>query len=171
MHQDTLTLYKLIILQILDRVSYPVTQAKISSFLLEKEYTDYMRLQEAIVDLADAELITATTQRNRTFLMITEEGKHTLDFFSNRINPSIKEDIEQFLLQNEMSMKNEFSIQADYYKSTSGEYDAHMLVKEKDITVVELKLSVPTEEIASTICANWKNKYQNIYQYITGQLF
>ena len=63
------------------------------------------------------------------------------------------------------------SILADYYKSTSGEYEAHLQAKEKGVTVIELTLSVPDEDTASAICANWQKKNQDIYQYLIRQLF
>ena len=68
-------------------------------------------------------------------------------------------------------MRNEVSILADYYKSVSGEYEAHLIAKEKDVTMVEITLSVPDEETASSICANWHRKNQEIYQYLTTTLF
>ena len=37
MLQDPLTLYKLIVLYMLNRVSFPITPAQISEFILEKE--------------------------------------------------------------------------------------------------------------------------------------
>ena len=38
---DSLTLYKLIILFMLDKVDFPLTTSQISEFILEKEYTSY----------------------------------------------------------------------------------------------------------------------------------
>ena len=40
MQNDTMTLYKLMILYFLDQVDYPLTNAQISGFLLEQEYTN-----------------------------------------------------------------------------------------------------------------------------------
>ena len=70
-----------------------------------------------------------------------------------------------------MEMRNEVSIRADYYKATSGEYEAHLIAKEKDVTIVEITMSVPDEDTASSICANWHSKNQDIYQYLISQLF
>lgn len=68
-------------------------------------------------------------------------------------------------------MRNEVSILSDYYKSVSGEYEAHLRAKEKDVTVVEITLSVPDEDTASAICANWQTRNQEIYQYLVKNLF
>ena len=155
----------------LDRVSFPLTKAQIGDFILEREYTNFLTLQQAIAELIDADLVTAKSNRNRTHLVITKEGRTTLSYFGNRISDSIKEEIDGFFTAHEMEMRNEVSILADYYKSVSGEYEAHLIAKEKDVTIVEITLSVPDEDTASSICVNWQKKNQDIYQYLTGQLF
>ena len=155
----------------LDRVTFPLTKAQVGNFILEKEYTNFLTLQQVISELIDADLVEAKSNRNRTHLVITDEGRDTLSFFGNRINNSIKEEISAFFNDNEMEMRNEVSILSDYYKAVSGEYEAHLLAKEKDVKIVEITLSVPDEDTASAICANWQKKNQDIYQYIIGQLF
>ncbi|MCM1268029.1 MAG: DUF4364 family protein [Bacteroidales bacterium] len=171
MKQDPLTLYKLITLYMLDRVTFPLTKAQIGDFLLGHDYTNFLTLQQVIAELIDAELIRAASRRNRTYLEITSEGKSTLSYFENRIGDPVKEDIAAFFAEHEMEMRSESSIMADYDKSTSGEYEARLLIKEKDVTMVNLTLSVPDEDTAAAICANWQQKCQNIYQYLVSQLF
>ena len=166
MTQDPLTLYKLITLYMLDRVTFPLTKAQIGDFILGRDYTNFLTLQQVI-----AELIRAKSLRNRTYLEITEEGQNTLSYFGSRIGDSIKEDIAAFFADHEMDMRSESAVRADYYKSTSGEYEAHLVVKEKDVTVVDITLSVPDEDTASAICANWQAKSQSIYQFLVSQLF
>ena len=43
---ETQTLYKLIILYILNHVAFPLSNAQLSEFILDKEYTDYFTLQQ-----------------------------------------------------------------------------------------------------------------------------
>ncbi len=171
MLQDPLTLYKLIVLYMLNRVTFPMTTAQVSDFILEKEYTNFLTLQQVINELTDAALISSETIRNRTHLSITPDGLETLTFFENRISDAIKEDINIFFRENEYTLRNEVSVLGDYYKSTSGEYDAHLIVKERGVNLVDLTMSVPTEEIAASICDNWQKKNQEIYQYLVSQLF
>ena len=168
---DPLTLYKLIVLYMLTRVDFPLTKAQVSDFILGKEYTNFLTLQQAIGELIDAGLVTAQSIRNRTHLTITRDGQETLSFFQNQINDSIKADVDDFFRENEIELRNEVSILADYYKSTSGEYEAHLVAKEKNIDLVNITISVPSEETAATICDNWQKKNQDIYQYLISQLF
>lgn len=155
----------------LERVDFPITKAQISDFILGKEYTNFLTLGQVIGELTDAGLITAQSIRNRTHLAITNEGKETLQFFENQINNSIKADIDAFFRENEIHLRNEVSILSDYYKSTSGEFEAHLVAKEKGVNLIDITISVPSEETASSICDNWQKKNQEIYQYLIGQLF
>ncbi len=168
---DPLTLYKLIVLYMLDRVDFPLTKSQIGDFILEKEYTNFLTLQQVIGELTDAGLITAQSIRNRTHLSITREGRQTLNFFGNQINEGIKTDVNLFFKENEITLRNEVSILSDFYKSTSGEYEAHLIAKDKDINLIDITISVPSKETAGAICDNWQRKNQEIYQYLISQLF
>ena len=170
MPHKPLTIYKLIILYMLDKVNFPLTSAQISEFILEKEY-NFLTLQRAISELSESSMLTAHTTGNRTYLSLTAEGASTLAFFRNNISQAIRTEISEFFKENEIEMRNESSVLADYYKSTNGEYEAHLIAREKQVTLIDLTLSVPTEESAAAICDNWRQKNQEIYQYLTEQLF
>ena len=169
--QDLLTLYKLIVLYMLDRASFPMTQAQISDFMLEKEYTTFMTLQQVIGELTKTGMISAQSIRNRTHLSITSEGKETLHFFENRVSDSIKADINEYFREKEIDMRNEGSVLADYYKATSGEFETRLVAKDRGISLIDLTLSVPTQEMAENICDNWQKKNQTVYQFIMRELF
>ena len=171
MLQDPLTLYKLIVLYMLNRVNFPMTTAQVSDFILEKEYTNFLTLQQAISELTDAGMISTQSIRNRTHLAITDDGRETLSFFGNRISDAIKHDIDSYFKDNEFSLRNEVSILGDYYKSTSGEYEAHLVAKDRGINLVDITLSVPVEEVAAAICDNWQKKNHEIYEYLVSALF
>ena len=56
-------------------------------------------------------------------------------------------------------------------KASTGEYEAHLIAKDKGIRLVDITLSVPMEETAISICDKWQEKNQEIYQYLVSQLF
>ena len=171
MNQEPLTLYKLIVLYLLERVSFPLSKAQISEFILEKEYTSFLTLQQVLNELEESGLVSAKTLVNRTHLQITTEGRATLSYFENRISDAIKEDIREYLKKNELEMRNESSIQGTYYKAVSGEFEAELTAMDKDVNLVTIRISVPTEEMAVSICDNWQKRNKEIYQYLTSALF
>lgn len=171
MTQDPLTLYKLIVLYMLDKVNFKLSYSQLSSFILEKEYTNFMTLQQVIADLQDTELIRTDSSLNRTLFSITEEGRNTLSYFGNRIGDAIIADIDAFLVEKHLELKNEAAITAKYYKTTSGEYEAELSASEKNVELVNIKISVPTEDMAETICESWYSKNEQIYKYLMETLF
>lgn len=155
----------------LNRVNFPLTGAQVGDFILDREYTNFLTLQKAISELSDSGLITADSIHNRTHLIITPEGRSTLLFFENRISPSIKKEINDFFKEKELDLRNEVSILADYYKATSGDFEARLIAKEKNTKLLEIILSVPSKESAAAICDNWQLRNQEIYQYLIEKLF
>ena len=51
MIESTYSLYKLIILYMLKKVKFPLTNAQISDFMLGREYTSYFHLQEVLSEM------------------------------------------------------------------------------------------------------------------------
>ena len=170
MTQEPLTLYKLIILYMLEKVDFPLTTAQISEFILEHGYTNFLTLQQALSELTEAGLISSKTVRNRTRLTNTKEGSETLQLFSNRISEAIRTDIIKYFYGIYTYSMWWVIILADYYKSTSGEFEVHMVARDKDTLLVDLTLSVPDEAMAKQMCENWDRKNQEIYQYLMEQL-
>lgn len=171
MQQETFTLYKLIVLYMLDQSAVPLSKSTINAFILDKGYTNYMTLQQAIGELLDNQLITQKSDANRALLSITTEGCDTLTYFENRISDAIKEDIKNFLIENKTQLKNDYSITSNYYKSVSGEYEAQLMAKEKDVVLMDLRISVPTQEMAEDVCLNWKKRNEEVYRMLTQMLF
>ena len=171
MPHNPFTLYKLIVLYMLDSVSFPLTNSQISDFILEKGYTDFLTLQQVFSDLLSSNMITAETSRNRTFYQMTAEGEESLRFFHNKINPLIKDDIKEYLSLHEIEYRNEVSVRSDYRLLGQGEYQVSLSVKDREADLATITLNVPTEQIAVSICNNWQNKNESIYQYLTEQLF
>lgn len=170
MQSETFMLYKLIILFMLDKVDFPLTNAQISNFMLDKDYTNYFTIQQVISDLLDTEFINEETIRHSPRYRITDSGRETLSFFENKISQVIQADIIEYLKENEYSLRDEVSTISDFYEVRKGEFLTSLKVKEKDSVVIELNLTVPTQEDAMKLCGNWRQKSQDIYAYVLSNL-
>ena len=163
---------KLIILYMLDRVPFPLTKAQIFDFLLMHDYTDYITLQQVMGELMDAGMITAKSMRNRTHISLTDEGRNTLEMFRKRLSKDTIRQIDEFLSENEVELRNEVSIQSNYYKSAvTGEYEAHLVALDRGIAMADITMSVPDADIAAHICENWEKHNQEIYRMLVEKLF
>ncbi len=164
------TLYKLIVLSMLNRVDFSLTNAQISDFILTKEYTNYFTLQQVLSELVETGLAEEHTVRNSTYYQITEKGKETLNFFGHMVSSAIQEDISRYFKENAIALREEMSIRADYFENNHEEYSVRLRALEKDSAVIDLTLSVPTENQANAICDNWKKKNQKIYAFLMQEL-
>ncbi|MCI5698979.1 MAG: DUF4364 family protein [Lachnospiraceae bacterium] len=170
MSSTGLTLYKLMILYMLEKVNFPLTNNQITGFILDQGYTDYFHVQQAISELVESNLITTETIRNASYLKTTEEGARTLSYFKNDISNQIREDIDHFLKENAFELRNEVSTLSDYDRTPEGDYCVRCRVREGNSILIELNFTVPTEEEAKAVCRHWPEKSQKLYMHILETL-
>lgn len=170
MLSEPMTLYKLMNLYMLKQVNFPLSNAQLSNFFLEREYTTYFTLQQALTELREAGLIRIEALHNSTRYEITQEGEETLEFFCKNISPAITKDMDEYLKENRFRMRNEVGIISDYYKTTSQNYTVHCQVKEGKSILISLDVSVPDKEQAEIMCSHWEEQSQEIYSYIMKTL-
>ena len=167
---EPMTLYKLMNLYMLHQVNFPLTNAQLSNFFLDREYTTYFTLQQALNELLDAGLVKKETMRNSSRYEITKEGEETLEFFGKNISPAIVSDMDEYLKQNRFRMRNEVGLISDFYKSTNQDYIVHCEVREGKAVLANLDISVPDKEQAEIMCNHWKDRSQEIYAYVMKSL-
>ena len=167
---ESFTLYKLIILYMLNKVDFPLTNGQISEFILDKGYTNYFTLQQAISEMVEAGFIHEETTHNRTLYHLTEEGLDTIHYFKKNISPAIQDDINTFLNEKSYDLKNEVSIRADYYQNKKSDYSVRCQILENKTPLIDLTLTVPSVEEATTIANKWNTKNQEIYALIMANL-
>ncbi|MDR0964756.1 MAG: DUF4364 family protein [Clostridium sp.] len=170
MRQDTISLHKLIVLYLLSKADFPLTMAQVSTFMLERDYTVFMILQDVLTQLRESALIQTKTVGHRSFLHLTAEGREVLSHFEYQINGEIREEIRHYLREHELKLLNEQAILSDIRKTPFGEYEASLTVKEAERKMLEMTLTVPVKELAATVCLNWEKKNEEIYQYLLMKL-
>lgn len=170
MSNDALTLYKLIILYMLHKVDFPLTNSQLSQFILDKGYTNYFNLQQAINELLESHLIYSETIRNTSHYHITNDGEETLQLFEYKISNEIQQDILNFFGEKQYQLRQEVEVVAEYYPASKEEYTVRCLVKEHSSTLLEIKLNVVSQEQAISICDHWKEKSSSVYELLLEQL-
>lgn len=167
---EPMTLYKLMNLYMLKQVNFPLTNAQLTSFFTEHDYTTYFTLQQALGELEDAGLVRKTASHNSTRYEITREGEETLNFFGKNISPAIVSDMDQYLKENKFRLREEVGTTADFYKGTNQDYIVHCEVREGKAVLIRLELSVPDKEQAESMCSQWRGKSQELYAHIMREL-
>lgn len=163
---ESITLYKLIILYMLDRVDFPISNSTIVGFILETGYTDFATIQQVIGIIQDDGLINVESSRSNTSYTLTDQGREMLEYFGNKISDEIKKEVNEYLTANKYELKQAANVISEYYRTTGGDYTVHCCIKENNFSLIELNLSVPDEDVADQMCGNWKEKSQEIYEFV-----
>ena len=90
---ESSTIYKLMILYMLNKLDSQLTNAQLSGFFISNDYTDYFTLQQTLSDLVESKFVEKITIRNTSYYSITPEGYESLTFFKNQIPKGALEDM------------------------------------------------------------------------------
>lgn len=167
---ETMTLYKLITLYMLDRVDFPLTNTTITSFMLETGYTDFATIQQVLGIIQDDGLIDVESSRSNTSYKITTQGREMLSYFGSKVSEEIKKEVNEYLTKNKYKLKQAANVVSEYYRTTNSDFAVHCCIKENGSNLIDLTVSVPDEELADIMCANWKDASQDIYEHIVNKL-
>lgn len=169
MIQEPETLYKLMILYMLNKVNFPLTNSQLTQFFLDKEYTTYFTLQQVLAELCESNLIKSRQSGASTRYELTADGRETLGFFGKDISGAAVSDMDSYIKENKFRLRSEVGTTSDYYKEGS-DYIVRCEVREGKSLLFSVNVSVPDEEEAQAMCLNWKQQSQAIYGYIIRAL-
>ena len=170
MHSESLMLYKLIILYILDRMDFPITNKELTRFIIEKEYCDYITINQILEELIEDQFVEMEHSHNSYLHRITPSGKETLSFFYTRISVAIRDEIDTYLSEKEYQLREMISNTADYYEAKKNEFVVELRVVERDSELVHINLLVTSAAEADLICSRWKECSADIYGYLISTL-
>lgn len=161
---------KLLLLYIFDRFEFPMTNPQVTQFVLENDIMNYFMFQQYLGELKDSKFIFEKEKGGENIFIITEKGRSTLSYFVNRIPNSQIERIDKLLnIQKEKFIMNT-EIKADYVKVKDDEYLVRLVVVEKEMPIINLKLSVVTNKQAKQICEKWRTSAPSLYGQIINML-
>ena len=163
-------LYKITVLNLLQMSPVPLSNSKITEFFQEKDYTGYFTVQIVLNNLVDNKMIQAESDNNTTMYSITPEGYNTLTLFSDRITPGIEADIKDFFSNKKMEIEEDISVSANYDRSTYGGYVVHMRYSKNSRLIMDFSLNIPSQEYAESICINFKNRPEEVYNQLLDVL-
>ena len=93
-----------------------------------------------------------------------------MDFFEDKISEAIRQDIREYFSQDQIEMKKEADISADYYRTPQHNYAVHCQLRQKNIPVIDLTLTVKNTEMAEAVCKNWQEQSPEVYACLMDML-
>ncbi|KYH35567.1 hypothetical protein CLTEP_05110 [Clostridium tepidiprofundi DSM 19306] len=172
MNSNTLELAesKLLILYIIDKIKLPISNMQLTEIILENNLLNYFTLQEYIFELVNSNFIEPLEKDNKTRLYITNDGIKILNMFMNRISKNKIELINKYLDNHIEKIKKQITITADYTIENKNNFLVNLKACENDLTLIDLKLSVASNNQARALCKKWKSNSSKLYKEIIDLL-
>jgi hypothetical protein len=164
MNNESITIYKLMILYTLSKVDVPLPSGVVYDYVSSRGYTNFFNVQNAFGELLQAELIAEDTTYHLSYYTLTPAGRETLEFFGSRLSRDIRQEIDDYLSENRYEIINETSLVCDYKKTADDSYLAICTLREGNHILFQLSLDVATEEDAIKVCENWRSSSEELYQ-------
>lgn len=159
-------LYKLMTLYTLSQVDFALTNKQITGMFTDLGYANYFNVQYAVSDLVDSGLIREDKSPDCYYYSLTDSGRDSLEALRSDLRPDIRSDIDSYLKKHRLSFREAVSNRADYYRTTAGDYAVHCQVLEHSVPLMEMTVTVPSEQQAKIVAKQWKVKSSDIYAYV-----
>lgn len=174
---------KIIVLYILSKIP-GITVGELTAMSIDTCYMNYFEFATALDDLIQGRLITISTRKNETITDADLKPVKRCDMTAtgtellNRLKHLIPDHIHTFLnkafLDWDKNVKRNSEVSATYEPDFFGGYNAELLLTDGNKDLVKIKISLPSKEMAITVCNSWKNdtqtQYLSLLSMLSGQI-
>jgi predicted transcriptional regulator len=172
MFEDALDLAenKLLLLYIFYKIKLPISNIQITQIILENNFINYFTLQQYITELIASNLLKYTELKGKHRLHISQKGDNVLSLFKGRISESKIVLIDNYLKAHIENIKKELTVSADYTIENNNNYLVNLTASEGTFTLIDIKLSVASNNQARNLCTKWRDNPSNLYNKIINLL-
>ena len=159
---------KLVLLCALDRLG-GCTEEQLLRFVVETGLVSQFRFFLALSGLKEAGLVRESRHLEGVLLILTPEGRQSMEMFAARIRPSQKEKLDSHSAAWRRRVLDELSMPADFEACGIG-YAVTLRALESGEEIFSMKLATATKEQAKRFCARWPEAAPYLYQTIMERL-
>lgn len=159
---------KLVLLCALDRLG-GCTEEQLLRFVVETSLQSQFQFFLAIASLKEAGMIRKAHRPEGTLLILTPQGRESMELFAPRIRASLQEKLEQHGRQWRRRIKAELQMPAEYKPQGSG-YSVTLRALEAGEEIFSLTLTAATKAQAKRFCERWPTSATALYQTIMERL-
>lgn len=167
--QTALAEDKILILYILKKVGKPLSHKELLELILMVADINYFYFQQFLTDLTEDNYITKHEGEIELY-ELTQEGTNALELTIDLIPGITKLKIDSQFKQSLDTIKDKFSISAQYNPISEKDYIVTCKIIENHTIVFKLETHVGSKEQASLLVNNWNKKASSIYPEILNLL-
>lgn len=159
---------KLVLLCALDRLG-GCTEEQLLRFVVETALQSQFRFFLAIASLKEAGLIRVTSRPEGKLLILTPQGRESMEMFAPRIRASLQEKLNTHGREWRRRIKAELQMPAEYKQQGSG-YAVTLRALEAGEEIFSMTLTAATKVQAKRFCERWPKEASYLYQTIMERL-
>ena len=160
---QTLAESKILLLYILSKVGKPISHNEFLELVSSIVDMNYFYFQQFLLDLLEDNYISKYLQEDAEIYEITPEGKNAIDLTIDIIPGILKLEVDSKFKENLDTIKDKFSISAEYTPLSEREFSIRCKIVENNITIFDLQAHAGSREQAKKIVENWNNNATEIY--------
>lgn len=159
---------KLVLLCALDRLG-GCTEEQLLRFVVETSLQSQFQFFLALAGLKEAGMIRQTSRPEGKLLILTPEGRQSMELFASRIRASLQEKLERHGGAWRRRVRAELQMPAAYKPSGSG-YAVTLRTLEAGEEIFSVTLTAATKVQAKRFCERWPKEAPYLYQTIMERL-
>ena len=159
---------KLVLLCALDRLG-GCTEEQLLRFVVETGLVSQFRFSLALSGLKEAGLVRESHRLEGKLLILTPEGRQSMELFASRIRASQQEKLDRHSAAWRRRVRDELSMPAQYEPCGNG-YCVTLRALESGEEIFSMKLTAANKVQAKRFCARWPEAAPYLYQTIMGRL-
>lgn len=145
------------------------TEEQLLRFVVETQLMNQFQFYLALGGLKEAGFVREAKHLEGTLLILTPEGRQSMELFGSRIRASLQEKLEENGAAWRRRIRNELQMPADW-KETENGFSVTLRALESGEEIFSLTLTAATKVQAKRFCARWPEKAPYLYQTIMEQL-
>ena len=161
---------KILLLYILSKIGKPISHNELIDLVLSIVDMNYFYLEQFLLDLLEDNYINKYKQEDIDIYEITEEGKKAIELTIDIIPGILKLQVDSKFKKNLDTIKDKFSISAEYTPISERNFSIRCKIIENNITIFDLQAHAGSKEQAKKIIENWNNNAIEIYPKILETL-
>ena len=159
---------KLVLLSAMERLG-GCTEEQLLRFLVENQLMSQFQFYLALGGLREAGFVRETRHVEGTLLILTPQGRQSVDLFAGRIRASQQEKLNMNAPTWKRRIRDELQMPA-VWKETDNGFSVTLRALESGAEIFSMTLTAATKAQAKRFCDRWAEKAPFLYQTIMEQL-
>ena len=161
---------KIFVLYLMKNVGYPLDFVTLNDIVMQTDYIMYLDFAEALHQMLEDGLVCRVEEESDTLYAITERGALVAESLSGDILSSVLDKCLSAAFRYLDFKKRGVVAKCTYEKNEAGGYDITCTLTEKGRDIFKTMVSVDTEDRASRMADNFREKPEVIYRGVHAML-